>query len=112
MTDYNDGNWHGWNGGDCPVHPQSEVVFVSRDELNKWSLVDLNPTPAKCLAFSKDMIAFRVVTPYVEPPKPRELWINEYPGMAVGCIHKSAVAASEGLGKMIGKTTRWIEVLE
>ena len=25
MTDYNDGKWHGWNGGECPVHPESEL---------------------------------------------------------------------------------------
>lgn len=34
MTDkpnYNDGNWHGWNGGECPVHPQSEVEAVWHD---------------------------------------------------------------------------------
>jgi len=22
---YNDGKWHGWNGGKCPVHPASKV---------------------------------------------------------------------------------------
>jgi hypothetical protein len=25
MTDYNDGKWHGWNGGECPVHPKSVI---------------------------------------------------------------------------------------
>ena len=25
MTGYNDGKWHGWNGGECPVHPKSRV---------------------------------------------------------------------------------------
>ena len=28
MTDapnYNDGKWHGWNGGECPVHPKTVV---------------------------------------------------------------------------------------
>ena len=28
MTSYNDGKWHGWNGGECPVHPETEVEFV------------------------------------------------------------------------------------
>lgn len=22
---YNDGEWHGWNGGECPVHPKTEI---------------------------------------------------------------------------------------
>ena len=30
MTNYNDGKWHGWDGGDCPVHPESviEAVYI------------------------------------------------------------------------------------
>ena len=28
MTNYNDGKWHRWNGGECPVHPQSEIDMV------------------------------------------------------------------------------------
>lgn len=28
MTDYNDGNWHFWNGGECPVHPESMIDMV------------------------------------------------------------------------------------
>lgn len=73
MIDYNDGEWHGWNGGECPVHPESEIAlkwitcdgFLAADDgriarINNWK------TP--CL--------FRVTEPYVEP---REFWINEYP---------------------------------
>ena len=26
MVDYNDGNWHGWDGGECPVHPESVPI--------------------------------------------------------------------------------------
>lgn len=31
MTDYNDGKIHGWNGGDCPVHPETEVLVWLRN---------------------------------------------------------------------------------
>ena len=31
MTNYNDGKWHGWNGGECPVHPKSMVDAVWHD---------------------------------------------------------------------------------
>lgn len=27
-TDYRDGQWHGWNGGECPVEPDDEVRTV------------------------------------------------------------------------------------
>lgn len=65
MTDYNDGKWHGWNGGECPVDPASviDVHYVNalggygRDEGRQagqhiWAL--------GCL--------FRVTKP--APPKP------------------------------------------
>ncbi len=75
MTDYNDGNWHGWNGGECPVHPESMVVVTFNDgeeykgfHADKW-IWDSD---------RDKIVAFRVTKPYVEPPKPREFWINEY----------------------------------
>ena len=76
MTNYNDGQIHGWNGGDCPVHPET-VVKVWFDWKNSqieeaqgfdWSKSDL-------MARESDIIAFRVVKPYVEP---RVIWVNEH----------------------------------
>lgn len=31
MTNYNDGEWHAWNGGECPVPPETmvEVTYVN-----------------------------------------------------------------------------------
>ena len=74
MTDYNDGKWHGWNGGECPVHPESvvDVVFLNfpseegyQADNWKWDHKD----PSDCI------IAFRVTKPYVEPKEPREWWV-------------------------------------
>jgi hypothetical protein len=66
MTDYNDGKWHGWNGGECPVHPKSIVDIATHNGPNfpdskagnvgGWDVGHFNP-----------IVAFRVVTPYVEP---------------------------------------------
>jgi hypothetical protein len=57
------------------------------------------------------VIAFRVITPYVEPQKPREVWINEYPEARY--VYDDATQAHRRLiGQAYGKTTRWIEVLE
>ena len=58
MTDYNDGKWHGWNGGECPVHPGSVVSVVfengTQDECGataiNWNMSRYRPC------------AFRVVT--------------------------------------------------
>ena len=70
MTDYNDGKWHGWNGGECPVHPKSEVQVLHSDNgilnerragIEEWS--------------SEYIIAFRVTKPHKEP---REFWIDPY----------------------------------
>jgi hypothetical protein len=77
MTDYNDGKWHGWNGGECPVHPESVVRIRVYDPIG--SNYDNNISKAKSFCWADDLdddtiIAFRVVTPYVKQPKPREWW--------------------------------------
>lgn len=76
MTNYNDGKIHGWSGGECPVHPKSEVeisygwrwILEVRAENVGWS------RPQPCL--------FRVTKEYKEP---REFWVSDNDGYA----HKS-----------------------
>lgn len=76
MTDYNNGEWHDWNGGECPVHPESVV------EVRVWLAgygADGATNNAGMWRWRHnggmgDIIAFRVVTPYVEPKKPCEFW--------------------------------------
>lgn len=71
-SDYNDGQIHGWNGGDCPVHPETvvEVWFRAgacgekQSHIYCWS----------CSGGNSDIIAFRVVKEYVEP---KVIWVNE-----------------------------------
>lgn len=63
MTNYNDGKWHGWNGGECPVHPDTVVKVVTEygtcitDKAKnlEWNRYDNNHA------------AFRVVIEYREP---------------------------------------------
>ena len=75
MTDYNDGKWHGWNGGECPVHPKSEVqVTIHEGHL----YVRLEIDQAGSLEWDADdspIIAFKVVEKFVEP---KVIWVNEY----------------------------------
>jgi len=73
MTNYNNGQIHGWNGGECPVHPETVVNYWTREGrpyTNKaqwvwWDHVD----------DSIYVIAFQVVKAYVEP---KVIWVNEY----------------------------------
>ena len=67
MSDYNDGNWHAWNGGECPVHPESEVEVVDTCK-TKFNL------EAKCFNWSNPLL-FRVTNPYVEPKVAREVYV-------------------------------------
>ena len=75
MTNYNDGKWHGWNGGERPVHVESIVEGMY--------LRDDKPTPESPVTdragyfdwkyeAENTLIAFRVVKEHREP---REFWI-------------------------------------
>lgn len=91
MTDYNDGKWHGWNGGECPVHPKSVVEAVWKSGCT----LKIDSRLAKHFvwdSFASSIIAFRVVKEYREP---REWWIHpvrrvvaDYdPGKELGWVH-------------------------
>lgn len=74
---YNLNQMYPWNGGECPVHPESTVRY--------WMRVgnrDGYETKAKGLrwnnssySFSNDIVAFKVTKEYVEP-KPIEGYVN------------------------------------
>jgi hypothetical protein len=78
MTNYNDGLWHGWNGGECPVHEDSTVEGIY---LNGGKPTDESPVIDYAGQFDWrreevfDLVAFRVVKEYREP---REFWVNVY----------------------------------
>ena len=69
MTDYNDGKWHGWNGGECPVHPETvvEVLHAENGILDEL-VASVN------LWDHENLIAFRVIKEY------RESVITNYNG--------------------------------
>lgn len=90
MTDYNDGNWHEWAGGPCPVHPKSEiegywhVEGVSNNRMSKPAVY--NKGQAGGFVFEWDGQArlhlFRVVKKFKES---KVIWVNEYDTMI--CAH-------------------------
>ena len=76
MTDAYDkiNHWYGWNGGECPVHPETEVFWVSSNGRGGNSFAqDCRWTHDSDPA---DIIAFRITKLYVEPRKAREWWVN------------------------------------
>lgn len=69
MTNYNDGKWHGHNGGECPVHPETVVHAVYQ---NTHSFGEITGK-AVDVAWDHPIIAFRVIK---EHKQPREFWIH------------------------------------
>lgn len=97
---YNDGRWHGWNGGECPVHPETVVDALFGDggkqpeikgDCLDWSGPDKLP--------SSHVAAFRVVKEHREP-RTVTLWEDEAGNFGVVC----------GMGYFTPRTFR--EVLE
>lgn len=105
MTDYNDGKWHGWNGGECPVHHKTTVEVatappiggVNEGMANRfvWDHADYLGNP---------IIAFRVIKEHREPS---DFWIG-YNWVA----YASLEAAHGSFGTASGKPIHVREVLE
>lgn len=75
---YNLDQMYPWHGGECPVHPESTVRYWMRVG-NREGYED----KAKSLrwnnssrTFTNDIVAFKIIKEYVEPPKPIEGYVN------------------------------------
>jgi len=75
MNEYNDGKIWGWNGGDCPVHPQSKVVYWLRNDSQRDATGEAGHLDWRHALRDWDVIAFRVVKQHVEP---KTIWVNEH----------------------------------
>lgn len=77
---YNDGLWHGWNGGECPVHPETvvEVVWLDKTAPKRETLIALNFVWDDEIS---KVVAFRVVKEHREP---REWFVFVKEGFVVG----------------------------
>ena len=115
MTDYNDGKIHGWNGGECPVHPKTKVRYWTLRsgsseavaERLRWSVIESR---------SGDIIAFQVITPYIEPVPPRECWSLGSMNLATEAealdLRARAAEDNPGKGYEDMPIIRWREVKE
>lgn len=71
---YNDGKWHGWGGGECPVHP--ETVVETKDLDGYEEEVNSGAVNWDHGFGCNDIVAFRVIKEHKEP---REFWIVKAP---------------------------------
>ena len=92
MVDFNDGKIHGWNGGQCPVHPKTEVKVWLRD--GPYSTNRSSSYRWVHSFTGSDIIALAVVKEYKEPCT---LWVNEYSD-AQKRAHASKEAAIRNAG--------------
>jgi len=92
MTDYNDGKIHGWNGGDCPVHPDTVVKVWFDGQLKQQRKATFLRWSNDRTGLDTDIIAFQVVKQFVEP---KVLWVNEYAG--VFFVHENEEIARENV---------------
>lgn len=113
MTDYNDGKWHGWNGGECPVHPESkvEVVLYGASPAD-WDFAGQYYWKHNSAISTDSIVAFRVTKPYVEPRKPQEFWVNVYEDGSLGCWHGTKEKAiASGSNHRRHRTAKFREVI-
>lgn len=72
MMKYKVGKWYGWNGGECPVHPETVVMLISKGSVVneiKAGWDDWHHTHG-----DENIVAFRIIKEYKEP---REWWIKD-----------------------------------
>ena len=111
MSDYNDGKWHGWNGGECPVDPDYEVEPIWIDGRTARNRMAFR---AGGISWGGDFdvpIAFRVTKP--APPKPRTMWgvgLHLHPTLETAREFLAALAADHP-EMNFGPITEWTEVL-
>ena len=73
MTEYKENVWYGWNGGECPVHPETFVEYIylddsigpclCKDEAGRFIWLNNDGLP---------IVSFRVIKEHKEP---REFWL-------------------------------------
>lgn len=72
--DYVTGQIYGWNGGECPVHPETKLKIWIRNSVG-YQLCNAVDHWWDHSNHDGDIIAFQVITPYAEP---KVIYVNEY----------------------------------
>lgn len=85
MTNYNDGYWHVWNGGECPVHEKSRV------DITYAHGTAIRDVTAGRYGWNSPLM-FRVVEEHREP---REFWISLNNGGIFNSPQENAIHVRE-----------------
>lgn len=108
MVNYNDGKIHGWNGGECPVHPYTEVQYWLRcgsvEEEEAGELEWKHRSGSKTF----DIVAFQVIKEYKEP---KTIWVNDYRTGPLAYYAKEDAEKAAGRS-VIRKAVKYQEVQE
>lgn len=92
MTYDKENYWYGWNGGECPVHPETEVEVIYRGRSP-----EVGPAGHEDWTHDDhpgDIIAFNIRKLYREPRKAREWWVNMYPDGSAAMVDSKQRAVS------------------
>lgn len=106
MNDYNDGNWHGWNGGECPVHPKSEVLVTIHEGLLYARLEIAYAGSLEWDAGDSPIVAFRLVKKFEEP---KVIWVNEYENTFVSHPTKEMAEEDSVSGTALRVAVKYVE---
>jgi hypothetical protein len=107
LTDYNDGKIHGWNGGECPVHPNTVVCLFFRRMATSGRYFTASGVGWLHHDESDDIVAFQVVKEYKEP---LVVWVNIYKN-GFGPAYKSEKEALSAVVYAVERTAvKFIEV--
>ena len=104
--DYNDGNWHGWNGGECPVDGNADVRIKFADSVTPALADKAGLLRWTHIGSTGDIIEFQVVKP------PREWFVNEYEDGFIGLLRSSENEAFNCVSDAHGQLVRTIRVRE
>ena len=108
MTEYVTGQFYGWNGGECPVHPETVVEVWFRGQSSQSAL------KASYLEWEHgnstgDIVCFKVITPYVEP---KVIWVNETSGGQMIAYNSASEARNRALVTYASVAVKYVEVKE
>jgi hypothetical protein len=108
MNDYNDGKIYGWNGGKCPVHPNTLIKIFYRGILSSLDYKAKNVYWGHCGGCG-DIVAFQVVKEH-KCTEPLVVWANMYDNGS-GYVYKSEEEANDAaLHNIDRRAVKFIEV--
>ena len=108
MTEYVTGQIYGWNGGECPVHPNTEVSVWFRGQSCQLAL-KASYLAWKHLDSGSDIVCFQVATPYAEP---KVIWVNEYASGSGSSYISEEIAKRADNGHHTRVAVKYVEVKE